>query len=98
MATTLVVDPINMAAPGSYRKRRVIFEAMAAMKAGVSDRDGFVVVESLLALDEVVQEHIHTDNGTDIGEVLDVISAEDFDALLGSVLGEEPVPTESGAA
>jgi len=103
--TKIIVNPIDFSKPGSYRKRRIVFAAMHAVAAAADSagRDekktaaaGLAAIEAFLELDDILVEQLETDDGSDLQAALDELSADQFDDLLGGVLGS-PVPTESAA-
>ena len=92
--TTLIVEPLDMEAKGSYRKRKLIFQAMAEMRNG---NDPIQQAALLLQVEEMAVGQMHTDDGTPVEEALDELSARQFDALLEGLLGE-PVPRPSAGS
>ena len=57
--------------------------------------DGAAIAAAYINVEDLVLERIETDDGTPVEEVLDQLSADEFDQLLGAVAGESAVPTES---
>ena len=55
------------------------------------------MAKTMQSLDGLLQAHVHTENGTELNDALDKLSVPKFYELLGSILGGEPVPTESDA-
>jgi len=91
--TKLIVTPIDPAAPGSWRKRSQLLRAAQKM----ASEDGAEQVEGYLLLEDAAMDRLKTDDGTPVADVLDQLSADDFDELVEALL-ESPVPTESGEA
>ena len=89
--TTLIVKPIDPAAPGSWRQRSKLLRAAQKM----ASEDGAEQVEGYLLLEDAAMDRLETDNGTPVQDVLDQLSADDFDKLVEALL-ESPVPTMSG--
>ena len=90
--TELHVKPIDAGAPGSFRQRSRLMRAIALMR---DNTDGAAVAAAYIAVEDLVLERLSTDDGTPVEDVLDGLSADDFDALLQAVAGESSVPTES---
>jgi len=89
--TKLIVIPIDPAARGSYRQRSKLLRAAQKMASG----DGATQVQGYLELEDAALDRLKTDDGTPVEDVLDSMSADDFDALMEALL-ESPVPTTSG--
>ncbi len=95
----IIVTPIDMAAPGSYGQRKRVLRAFGALQDAQESGDVRQIVKAFDALEAVVIEHAETDDGAPIGEALEQASAEDFDALLGAIIGtSETVPNPSSAS
>lgn len=91
--TTLIVTPMDMEAPGSYRQRRALLQAGAAQES----KDGAVRARAVMAVEDVVLAHLSTDDGTPVEEALDRLSAAEFDALIPMLLGEAVDPQSAGS-
>lgn len=95
--TKLIVTPIDPAAKGSYRERKKLLRAAKQMATAAESNDAIGQFEAYEALEDVVLGRLRTDNGTPVEDVLDDLSADDFDALVEALL-ESPVPTQSAEA
>jgi len=87
--TELRVRPIDLDAPGSFRERMRVLRALKAIRSDEVDW-----VEGQLMLDDILMDRLETDDGTDLDEALDKLSANDANALLSGLLATR-VPTES---
>ena len=83
------VRPIDMEAPGSFRERSKALRVLAAIRNDELDN-----INGQIALEDVLLPRLETDDGSDLDEALDKLSASDFDDLLSQILATE-VPTES---
>lgn len=90
--TTLIVTPIDMAAAGSFRQRSRLMRAIAMMR---DNDDATTMAAAYIAVEDIALERLETDDGTPVEDALDQLSADDFDALLQAITGENAVPTES---
>ena len=90
--TTLIVKPIDMSAPGSFRQRSRLMRAVALAKQG---DDGSSIAQAYIAIEDLVLDRLETDDGSPVEDALDQLSAFEFDALLQTIAGENAVPTES---
>ena len=87
--TELRVRPIDVEAPGSFRQRMRVLKVLAGIRNEELD-----FVEGQLALDEILIDRLETDDGSDLDEALDKLSAADANELLAGLLATR-VPTES---
>ena len=87
--TELRVRPIDPEAPGSFRARMRVLKVLAGIR-----NDDLDFVEGQLALDEILIDRLETDDGSDLEEALDKLSAADANELLAGLLATR-VPTES---
>ena len=87
--TELRVRPIDMEAPGSFKSRLRVLRALAAIRKEEVDW-----VEGQLMLDEILMDRLETDDGSDLDDALDKLSANDANELLAGLLATR-VPTES---
>jgi hypothetical protein len=81
--TQLIVEPIDMDAPGSYRKRARLLRAIQAVQEG----DGLEQATALVDVEDLIIGQLSTDNGTPVDDALDELSANQFDQLLSGILG-----------
>jgi hypothetical protein len=77
-------DPTTEAAVEGFQ--REIFELTGKMTAAVEDLEDLLIAQA------------RTDDGSPVEDVLAIISANDFDVLMGAMLGQSPVPTKSGGS
>jgi len=96
--TTLTVTPIDMAAKGSYRQRKQLFRALAALEGAREERSIAQMVTAMEAVEELIRGNLETDDGTSIDEALDMCSATEFDSLISGLLGGETVPNSKSAS
>lgn len=96
--TKIIVTPIDMSAPGSYRARKELLRAYAALQDAQKDTDINKMMVAFDALEALVCEHAETDDGSTIAQALEEASAEDFDTLVGALLTGETVPNASSAS
>ena len=97
MPTVLIVDPVKLEDEGSYGIVRKLTAAQVDIAEAQEENDFLTMAKTMQDLDGLLQAHVHTENGTELGEALDKLSVPQFYELLGSILGGEPVPTESAA-
>jgi hypothetical protein len=91
--TTLIVTPIDMSEPGSFRQRSRLMRALAMMR---DNADTATAAAAYVAVEDIALQRLETDDGTPVEDALDLLSADQFDQLLQSIAGENAVPTESG--
>jgi len=97
--TKLIVTPIDMAAPGSYRERQKLLRAFAALQDAPKAANVTTMLAAFDQFEALIAAHAETDDGTSVAEALDGASANDFDQLLGALLSkQETVPNPSGAS
>jgi len=87
--TNIRVRPIDMEAPGSFRERSKALRVLARIRSGELDN-----IEGQIAIEDVLLPRLETEDGGDLDEALDKLSANDFDDLLTQMLATA-VPTES---
>lgn len=78
-----------MGAPGSFRERSKALRVLAAIRSGEMDN-----IQGQIAVEDVLLPRLETEDGSDLDEALDKLSANDFDDLLMQMLATS-VPTES---
>jgi len=97
--TKIIVTPIDMSAPGSYRERKTVMRAWRAFVDAQNDADPIALLDAQDALETVTLAHAETEDGSPLEEALDDISAEAFDALcLAIIAGKETVPNASSTS
>lgn len=90
--THLIVTPIDMAAKGSWQLRKRLFGAIAAMQVAEGLQQGMKVMEAYGRIEALILDRLETDDGSPVADALDEISAEQFDQLIGGLLGTPTVP------
>ena len=101
--TKLIVRPLDPNAPGSYRERKALmalakrFRAILAMSEDDPERAS-ALVEVFDAQEQFLLPRLSTDDGTPVDEVLDRLSAVEFDQLLSAAGGTEAVPPENASS
>jgi len=96
--TKLIVTPIDMAAPGSYRERQQLLRAYATFQDAQVSSDVGAISAAFETFEELVTAHAETDDGSTVAEALEMASANEFDALLTALLGRRetvPNPTDT---
>ena len=94
--TKLIVTPIDMSAPGSYRERKRLLHAYAEMQKAQKSTDIDGLLAAFETFEAMVVVHAETDDGSTVAEALEMASADDFDALVRGLLGNrETVPNPS---
>jgi len=96
--TKLIVTPIDMSAPGSYRERKELLKAFAAFQDAQRESDIRQMMGALETLEGLVCSHAETDDGSTVAEALEMASADDFDQLIGALVATETVPNPSSAS
>lgn len=109
--TVLHVRPIDPDEPGSYRLRRKFLEmplrlemlqkqADEAEKANDGDAKNEALTQAtqiMIDMEDLLISRCHTDNGTPVREIIDEMSANEFDELY-KIVNESTVPTESAGS
>jgi hypothetical protein len=95
--TKIIVTPIDMSAPGSYKARKQLLQTYAALQEAQGSSDIRKLAEAFDAIEALILKHAETDDGTTIGEALEQASAVDFDALLGAIISGETVPNPTAS-
>lgn len=90
--SSLRVKPIDRNAPGSFRERGRIVQALARIR---SDDTDYITAQALL--DELLLSRLETTNGSNLEEEVAKLTAAEADALVKDLLKAElaEVPTES---
>lgn len=91
----LTVSPLDTAQQGSYLERKRIFALMAQMARGDEAETGTEAAEALEAFNSaeaVVVKYVTLPEGMELNEVLALLSADQFDELLGAILGGAQAP------
>lgn len=95
--TKLIVTPIDMQAPGSYRQRQRFIYALASIQDAGEGEEGASIVKAMLALDDLVVGQLATDDGTPVEDALAQLSANEFDQLMAGLFGQPTVPNSNSA-
>lgn len=95
--TKLIVTPIDMAAKGSFKLRKRLLSAYADMQEAIKNNDIRTLTNAYDAIEALVRDRLETDDGTPVAEALEDASAEQFDQLMGGLLGEPTLPNSKSA-
>jgi len=91
--TKIIVTPIDLSAPGSYRKRKEVLGVAAAFQAAQASSNVAELIVAMEQIEAMVLGYAETDDGSPVSVALEDASADDFDALLLAILGNgETVP------
>ena len=93
---TLIVKPIDLAAPGSYRERKRFMRVIAQLQDAQASRQSAEVLRLMQEVDEMLVPRLKTPDGSSVEEALDGLSANDFDRLLSAIAFENSVGEASG--
>lgn len=99
--TKLIVRPIVLSAPGSYRDRQTFMKAMRTLTELRESEDPMAVVNAYDQIEQLVIPRLKTDDGSPVEKALDKLSAQEFDALLSAVTfegGKETVPPKKASS
>ncbi len=91
MTTQLIVRPIVLSEPGSYRERRQFLRLLKRLRATSEAKDGDAVIAVLEEAEALVLSRLRTDDGSPVEDALDQISANQFDQLLSAIAFETGV-------
>lgn len=94
--TTIIVKPIDMSAPGSFRQRQKMMKASAIMQRAQAKNDMVGMYSALLEIHDIFIANCSTDDGTPLEDALDQMSANQFDEMLKAFTSQNSVPTKSG--
>lgn len=89
--TTLIVKPINLSSPGSYRERKQFLRLLRRLRDLQAARDADAILTTLDEADELLLSRLQTDDGTLVEDALDRLSANQFDQLLSAIAFESGV-------
>ena len=106
--TKLIVTPLDMAAPGSYKARRLLQRLTAIYRTlrdmGDADdedsrqRRGDLMGQAWALQDDLLLPRLRTDDGTPVEDALDTLSAADFDSMLSRLAAaSDGVPPTSAS-
>jgi len=91
----LRVRPLDTAQPGSYQKRKQILAMLKVMARGEDAKSSAEAVAALEAFEQaegILIEYLVLPEGMVLDEVLALLSADQFDELLGAILGGARAP------
>ena len=97
---TLIIKPFDPKVSGSFKQRSALFEAFSQMGLAKKSNSVSDYASAQLAFQRAVIVRLSTDDGTPVEDVLQQLSADEFDDLANKALWEakEPaVPPENGA-
>lgn len=95
--TTLIVTPIKLSDPGSYRDRKRFLRLLKRLRQLSTTNDADTAVQVLDEADELICRHLRTDDGSPVEDALDQLSANQFDQLLSALAFEGGVGEASTA-
>lgn len=95
--TKLIVTPIDMAAKGSFKLRKRLLTAYADMQDAIKGNDVRALTAAYDTIEAMVRDRLETDDGTPVADALEEASAEQFDQLMGGLLGEPTIPNARSA-
>lgn len=100
--STLVVTPLDLDAPGSYRLFKRFRRLQRDHNAALQSKDSEAVDRTLEALESMIESHLSTDDGSPAIDLIDQLSYTQFwdlfDAIIPSakgVVADEAVPLAS---
>ncbi len=100
----LILSPFDPAAPGSHAQRMRMMELIdefgdlkdAEDAKGIGTR----LARLMVRVSKIIEPRLRTDDGSPVADALALLSADDYDVLMGGMLaeaGEDAVPLESTA-
>jgi hypothetical protein len=95
--TQLIVTPIDMSAKGSFKLRKRLLTAYADMQEAIKSNDIRALTAAYDTIEAMVRDRLETDDGTPVADALEEASAEQFDQLMGGLLGEPTIPNARSA-
>ena len=95
--TQLIVTPIDMSARGSFKLRKKLLTAYADMQEAIKANDIRALTAAYDTIEAMVRDRLETDDGTPVADALEEASAEQFDQLMGGLLGEPTIPNARSA-
>ena len=96
MPTTLIVKPIDLSAPGSYKVRKRFLRLLIRLQESQADRDPVATLKLMEEIDELLVARLRTEDGSPVEDALDELSANQFDQLLSSIAFENSVGEANG--
>ena len=96
--TKLIVVPIDLNAPGSYRERKQFLKLLRNIRQLEGTNDPEAILDAFEEADGLIRGRLKTEDGTPVEDVLEQLSARDFDQLLASLAFENVVPPESASS
>ncbi|MCP4099147.1 MAG: hypothetical protein GY748_23235 [Planctomycetaceae bacterium] len=80
---TLIVNPIDRSASGSWREVKLLMKLSSSMSGSNFDPKAMVDFMNIIEL------HCESPDGADVGEILDAASFDDMMELASSIAGSE---------
>jgi hypothetical protein len=100
--TKLIVTPIDLSAPGSFKARRDFMNLarqLEELKKSEQEGKWQAILATYDSLESFLLPRLRTDDDVSVEDVLSQISADEFDELIGKVsFGDEAVPPESASS
>lgn len=97
--TKLIVTPIDVSAPGSYKQRKK-FLSLIRRFSEAKDAAPLEVLSLMAETDDLIRSHLATEDDSSVDEILDQLSAKEFDQLLAAIAfeGTDAVPPEKSSS
>ena len=91
------VTPINPKAAGSYRERKEALAILARAKQLVKSNDVEEVAAVYDDMEQMIRKHATPDEGRTLDDEFAILSEEEFQTMLGRVLGgsNDTIPPSS---
>lgn len=93
--TKLIVKPLDMAEPGSFRQRSRLFRAIKQSQEAQKTGNAVAAIDAFLSVEDLVLPRMTTDDADcTVDEILDKLTGNEFDVLLLALAGQgaETVP------
>ena len=89
-ALELRVRPLDTAQPGSYQERKRILGLLKVMAQGADAENtaqALAALEAFEQAEDILIRYLEIPEGMALADILDLLSADQFDELLGAILG-----------
>ncbi len=93
--TQLIVKPINLTEPGSYRARKQFLRVHRRLMELPDTTDAKTTFAVYEEIDNLLLSQLRTDDGTPVEDALDQLSAAQFDQLFQAIAFESGVGGQS---
>lgn len=91
---TLIVRPIDLDAPGSYRIRSRVMRLIREL----TDKENTAVqMAAYEQAETLILDRLSTDDRSSVDAALDKLSANEFDALFAQLIPDAPSPNPASA-